>query len=53
MSKGRIERERHWGSKVSRKGDAVGQVKRKGLQSCKTSGRASLWKGCVNLFFLL
>ena len=40
-SKGRIERERQWGSKV--KGSSV-------LQNI-SKGMASLWKGCVNLFY--
>ena len=39
-SKGRIERERQWGSKV--KGSSV-------LQNI-SNAMASLWKGCVNLF---
>ena len=40
-SKGRIERERQWGSKV--KGSSV-------LQNI-SKGMVSLWKGCVNLFY--
>ena len=40
-SKGRIEREMQWGSKV--KGSSV-------LQNI-SKGMASIWKGCVNLSF--
>ena len=41
-SKGRIEKERQWGNKA--KGSSV-------LQNT-FEGMASLWKGCVNLFYL-
>ena len=40
-SKGRIEKERQWGNKA--KGSSV-------LQNT-FEGMASLWKGCVNLFY--
>ena len=40
-SKGRIEKERQWGNKA--KGSSV-------LQSISKE-MASLWKGCVNLFY--
>ena len=40
--------------KQNREGEAVRKKSKKSLQSCKTSPRRlSLWKGCVNLFFLL